>query len=56
MAAKSGAATPLFDVAVSLYERGIKNGLGDHDVSAVIEVIEDIANEKRTGKASTTAR
>jgi 3-hydroxyisobutyrate dehydrogenase len=56
MAAKSGAATPLFDVAVSLYERGIKNGLGDHDVSAVIEVIEDVANEKRRGQASTTAR
>jgi 3-hydroxyisobutyrate dehydrogenase len=56
MADQSGAATPLFDVAVSLFERGIKNGLGDHDVSAVIEVIERIANEKSTNKARTEAR
>jgi len=36
--------------------RGIKNGLGDHDVAAVIEVIEGIANEESTGKVRTAAR
>ena len=46
MADQSGAATPLFDVAVSLYERGIKNGLADHDVAAIVEVIDSIANER----------
>jgi 3-hydroxyisobutyrate dehydrogenase-like beta-hydroxyacid dehydrogenase len=56
MADQSGAATPLFDVAVSLYERGIKNGLADHDVAAVIEVIDSIGNEKSAGKARTAAR
>ena len=56
MADQSGAATPLFDVAVSLYERGIKNGLGDHDVAAIVEVIDGIANEKSTGKSRTAAR
>jgi 3-hydroxyisobutyrate dehydrogenase-like beta-hydroxyacid dehydrogenase len=56
MAYKSGAATPLFDVAVSLYERGIKNGLGEHDVAAIIEVINGIANEKSTGKSRAAAR
>jgi 3-hydroxyisobutyrate dehydrogenase-like beta-hydroxyacid dehydrogenase len=47
MANQAAAATPLFDVAVSLYERGMKTGLGDHDVAAVIEVIDSIANEKK---------
>ena len=56
MADQSGAATPLFDVAVSLYERGIKNGLGEHDVAAIIEVINGIANEKSTGKSRAAAR
>lgn len=56
MADRSGAATPLFDVAVSLYERGIKNGLADHDVAAIVEVIDSIANEKSTGEARTADR
>jgi 3-hydroxyisobutyrate dehydrogenase-like beta-hydroxyacid dehydrogenase len=56
MADQSGAATPLFDVAVSLYERGIKNGLADHDVAAIVEVIDSIANEKSAGKARNAAR
>ena len=56
LAYQSGAATPLFDVAVSLYERGIKNGLGEHDVAAIIEVINGIANEKSTGKSRAAAR
>jgi hypothetical protein len=56
MADQSGAATPLFDVAVSLYERGIKNGLADHDVAAIVEAIDSIANERSAGKARTAAR
>jgi len=56
MAYQSGAATPLFDVAVGLYERGIKNGLGGHDVAAIIEVINGIANEKSLGKSRAAAR
>ena len=47
MADSSGAATPLFDLASGLYQRGIKRGLGDHDVAAVIEVIDDISKEKQ---------
>ncbi|HWV43549.1 NAD(P)-dependent oxidoreductase [Pseudorhodoplanes sp.] len=50
MADSAGAATPLFDLASGLYERGIKNGLGGHDVAAVIEVIDDIAKEQRPAK------
>lgn len=46
LANRSGAATPLFDLASGLYERGIKRGLGGHDVAAVIEVIDDISKEK----------
>jgi 3-hydroxyisobutyrate dehydrogenase-like beta-hydroxyacid dehydrogenase len=47
MAESSGAATPLFDLASGLYERGIKRGLGEHDVAAVIEVIDDLSREKK---------
>ena len=47
MAGSAGAATPLFDLASGLYERGIKRGLGEHDVAAVIEVIDDLSKEKR---------
>jgi 3-hydroxyisobutyrate dehydrogenase-like beta-hydroxyacid dehydrogenase len=47
MAHSSGAATPLFDLASGLYERGIKRGLGDYDVAAVIEVIDDLSKEKK---------
>jgi 3-hydroxyisobutyrate dehydrogenase len=47
MADSSGAATPLFDLASGLYERGIKRGLGNHDVAAVIEVIDDLSKEKK---------
>ncbi len=47
MAGSAGAATPMFDLASSLFERGIKRGLGDHDVAAVIEVIDDISKEKK---------
>ena len=45
MKGEAGAATPLFDKAAALYRRGIDRGLGEHDVAAVIEVIEDIAQE-----------
>ena len=48
MAGSAGAATPLFDLASGLYERGIKRGLGEHDVAAVIEVIDDLSKEKKT--------
>jgi hypothetical protein len=41
---------------VSLYERGIKNGLGEHDVAAIIEVINGIADEKSLGKSRAAAR
>ena len=53
MAAESGAVTPLFDAAVSLYERGIQRGLGGHDVAAVIEVIEDLVADTSAAAART---
>jgi 3-hydroxyisobutyrate dehydrogenase-like beta-hydroxyacid dehydrogenase len=46
LADRSGAATPMFDRAVELFRDGIKKGLGGHDVSAIIEVIDDISAQK----------
>jgi 4-hydroxybenzoate polyprenyltransferase len=46
LGAAFGWAVPI-DLASDLYERGIKRGLGDHDVAAVIEVIDDISKERQ---------
>jgi 3-hydroxyisobutyrate dehydrogenase-like beta-hydroxyacid dehydrogenase len=46
LAERSGAPTPLFDLAAELYRRGIERGLGEHDVAAIIEVIGDKAPVK----------
>lgn len=50
LADRTGAATPLFDLAADLYRRGIKRGLGEHDVAAIIEVIEDTADDGKESK------
>jgi 3-hydroxyisobutyrate dehydrogenase-like beta-hydroxyacid dehydrogenase len=44
---RAGASTPLFDLAAGLFQRGLKRGLGEHDVAAVIEVIDDISAERK---------
>jgi 3-hydroxyisobutyrate dehydrogenase len=39
MAAALGVATPMLDRAISLFERAMEQGLGDHDVAAMVDVI-----------------
>jgi 3-hydroxyisobutyrate dehydrogenase len=41
LADRSGAPTPLFDVAADLYRRGLQSGLAEHDVAAIIEVLDE---------------
>jgi 3-hydroxyisobutyrate dehydrogenase-like beta-hydroxyacid dehydrogenase len=45
LANRAGASTPLFDLAADLYRRGLKRGLAEHDVAAIIEVIEKKPSE-----------
>jgi 3-hydroxyisobutyrate dehydrogenase-like beta-hydroxyacid dehydrogenase len=51
LADRSGAPTPLFDLAADLYRRGLQRGLAEHDVAAIIEVLGERAAEKRAGAA-----
>ena len=39
MAGNLGVATPLFDRAIALYEKGIADGFGGKDVAAIVDVI-----------------
>jgi 3-hydroxyisobutyrate dehydrogenase len=39
LASGAGAATPLFNLSVELFRRGMASGLGEHDVAAVMEVV-----------------
>ena len=41
LASRAGAPTPLFDLAAGLYRRGLERGLGEHDVAAIIEVLDE---------------
>ena len=52
LADRADASTPLFDLASDLYRRGLKNGLGEHDVAAIINVIEDGSPHSKAKKAS----
>jgi 3-hydroxyisobutyrate dehydrogenase-like beta-hydroxyacid dehydrogenase len=52
LAERTGASTPLFDLASTLYRQGIERGLGEHDVAAIIEVIEEKAGESKARKAN----
>ena len=45
LANRAGASTPLFDLAADLYRRGLKRGLAEHDVAAIIEVIDEKPSE-----------
>ena len=42
LAGGAGAATPLFNLSVELFRRGMASGLGEQDVAAVMEVIADM--------------
>jgi 3-hydroxyisobutyrate dehydrogenase-like beta-hydroxyacid dehydrogenase len=42
LADKTGASTPMFDLAASLFCRGIERGMGEYDVAAIKEVIADL--------------
>jgi 3-hydroxyisobutyrate dehydrogenase-like beta-hydroxyacid dehydrogenase len=55
LANRAGASTPLFDLAAALYRHGLKRGLAEHDVAAIIEVIED-ASISQTGDAEEITR
>jgi 3-hydroxyisobutyrate dehydrogenase-like beta-hydroxyacid dehydrogenase len=46
LADRAGAPTPLFDLAAELYRRGIERGLAEHDVAAIIEVIDEKSPRK----------
>jgi 3-hydroxyisobutyrate dehydrogenase-like beta-hydroxyacid dehydrogenase len=49
LADRAGASTPLFDLAANLYRRGLERGLAEHDVAAIIEVIEAKPGETKAG-------
>jgi 3-hydroxyisobutyrate dehydrogenase-like beta-hydroxyacid dehydrogenase len=51
LAGAAGVSTPLFDVAADLYRRGLQRGLAEHDVAAVIEVIEGLRKETEPTKS-----
>lgn len=42
LAERNSAPTPLFDLASDLFRAGLRNGLEDHDVAAIINVIESL--------------
>jgi 3-hydroxyisobutyrate dehydrogenase len=50
LAGTSGVSTPLFDVAARLYRRGLQDGLAEHDVAAIIEVIESLRSTSEPRK------
>jgi 3-hydroxyisobutyrate dehydrogenase-like beta-hydroxyacid dehydrogenase len=47
LAATADSATPLFQVATDLFRRGIANGLAEHDVAAIIEVVNQIPSQEK---------
>jgi 3-hydroxyisobutyrate dehydrogenase-like beta-hydroxyacid dehydrogenase len=47
LAASAGSVTPLFQVAAELFRRGIARGLAEHDVAAIIEVVNQIPLQEK---------
>ena len=47
LAEHAAASTPLFDLASDLYRRGLQRGLGEHDVAAIIEVLDERPTAKK---------
>ncbi len=47
LATGAGSATPLFQVAAELFRRGLANGLAEHDVAAIIEVVNQIPLQEK---------
>jgi 3-hydroxyisobutyrate dehydrogenase len=47
LASSIGSATPLFDLAADLFRRGIDRGLAEHDVAAIIEVVNDMSSQEK---------
>jgi 3-hydroxyisobutyrate dehydrogenase-like beta-hydroxyacid dehydrogenase len=47
LAASAGSATPLFHAAADLFRRGIEDGLAEHDVAAVVEVVNQISSQEK---------
>jgi len=48
LATSAGSATPLFQVATDLFRRGIAHGFADHDVAAIIEVVNQIPLQEKS--------
>jgi 3-hydroxyisobutyrate dehydrogenase len=48
LSASAGSATPLFQVAAELFRRGIERGLAEHDVAAIIEVVNQIPLQEKS--------
>ena len=47
LADRAEAPTPLFDLAADLYRRGLQRGFAEHDVAAIIEVLDDKSAPKQ---------
>ena len=47
LSASAGSATPLFNVAAALFRHGIEHGLAEHDVAAIIEVVNQIPLQEK---------
>ena len=56
MADRVGAATPLLDRAVELYQRCIDMGLGEHDNAIMVDVIGGLPRKKAKSKAGTAKK
>jgi 3-hydroxyisobutyrate dehydrogenase-like beta-hydroxyacid dehydrogenase len=48
LAASAASATPLFQVAADLFRHGIQRGLAEHDVAAIIEVVNQIPLQEKS--------
>lgn len=47
LSASAGSVTPLFNVAAALFRHGIEHGLAEHDVAAIIEVVNQIPLQEK---------
>jgi 3-hydroxyisobutyrate dehydrogenase len=48
LATSAESATPLFNVAAALFRHGIERGFADHDVAAIIEVVNQIPLQEKS--------
>jgi 3-hydroxyisobutyrate dehydrogenase-like beta-hydroxyacid dehydrogenase len=51
MAARLGVATPMLDRAITLFERAMAEGLGEHDIAAMVDVIGNLPSSSHASVA-----